>query len=224
MSNKIDNKERRFGLIEARAAQEDDKLILEGYPDVFNSETAIGDPENGWGFYESVERTAFDGADMSDVCCKYNHNDSMTILARTRNKSLTLTVDEKGLHTRIELQGNVQAHRDAYNMVQSGLLDKMSFAFSLPYDADCNCLGHRVEMINGVKHRAITRIDRLYDVSVVDVPAYNDTSIFARSLELVDTDLSAAEVDTDAAAADAEQRAAVEVLRLRIANRLKLEG
>ena len=223
MSAKVDNKERRFGLVEARAAEENEKLILEGYAVIFDSETAIGDPENGWGFYESVDRSAFDEADMSDVCCKYNHNDSMTILARTRNKSLTLTVDGKGLHTRIELQGNVQAHRDAYNMVQSGLLDKMSFAFSLPYDADCNCLGQRVEMVNGVKHRTITKIDRLYDVSIVDVPAYDDTSIFARSLELVDTDLSAAEADAEAAAVDTERRA-VELMRVRNANRLKLEG
>lgn len=223
MSKKIDNKERRFGLVEARAAAEDEKLILEGYAAVFGSETAIGEPENGWGFYESIDRSAFDEADMSDVCCKYNHNDSMTILARTRNKSLTLTVDDKGLFVRIELQGNVQAHRDAYNMVQSGLLDKMSFAFSLPYDADCNCLGQRVEMIDGVKHRTVTKIERLYDVSIVDVPAYGDTSIFARSLELVDTDTGAAEADAEAAKADAERRA-FEVLRLKNANRLKLEG
>ena len=221
MSKKIDNKERRFGLVEARAADEGEKLILEGYAVIFDSETAIGDPETGWGFYESIDRSAFDGADMSDVCCKYNHNDSMTILARTRNKSLTLTVDDRGLHTRIELQSNVQAHRDAYNMVQSGLLDKMSFAFSLPYDADLNCLGQRVELINGVKHRTVTKIDRLYDVSIVDVPAYGDTSIFARSLELVDADTCAVVVDTAAADADAELR---EVLRLRNAIRLKLEG
>lgn len=36
---KIDNKERRFGLVEARAATEDEKLILEGYAVIFNSET-----------------------------------------------------------------------------------------------------------------------------------------------------------------------------------------
>ena len=221
MSTKVDNKERRFGLIEARAAEENEKLILEGYAVVFNSETMIGDPENGWGFYESVERGAFDGADMSDVCCKYNHNDSMTILARTRNKSLILTVDDKGLHVRIELQGNVQAHRDAYNMVQSGLLDKMSFAFSLPYDPDYNCLGHRVWKVNGIKHRVITKIKKLFDVSVVDVPAYEDTSIYARSLELVDTNLSAADAEADAVAVETEQR---EMMRLRNAIRLKLEG
>lgn len=221
MSTKIDNKERRFGLIEARAAAEDEKLILEGYAVIFGRETVIGDPENGWGFYESIERSAFAEADMSDVCCKYNHNDSMTILARTRNKSLTLTVDDKGLHVRIELQGNVQAHRDAYNMVQSGLLDKMSFAFSLPYDADWNCLGQRVWKENGIKHRAITNIKKLYDVSVVDVPAYDDTSIYARSLELVDTDLRAAVVDTAAADADAELR---EVLRLKNENRIRFGG
>lgn len=223
MSNKIDNKERRFGLVEARAAEENDKLILEGYAVIFNRETAIGDPENGCGFYESVERSAFDGADVSDVCCKYNHNDSMTILARTRNKSLVLTVDDKGLHVRIELQGNVQAHRDAYNMVQSGLLDKMSFAFSLPYDPDWNCLGHRVWNENGIKHRAITKIKKLFDVSIVDIPAYDDTSIFARSLELVETDASAAAADAAAEAVETERRA-VELMRLRNANRLLLEG
>lgn len=221
MSNKIDNKERRFGLVEARAAADNEELILEGYAVVFNSETPIGDPENGIGFYESIDRYALDAADMSDVCCKYNHNDTMTILARTRNKSLELEIDDRGLRVRIKLQGNVQAHRDAYNMVQSGLLDKMSFAFSLPYDADFNCMGQRVEMVNGIKHRTITKIARLYDVSIVDVPAYDDTSIFARSLELVDTDLSAAVVDTAAADADAELR---EIIRMKNANRIKLEG
>lgn len=221
MNTKIDNKERRFGLVEARAADENDELILEGYAVIFDSKTKIGDPENNAGFYESIDRYAFDAADMSDVCVKYNHNDSMTILARTRNKSLELAVDDIGLKTRIKLQGNVQAHRDAYNMVQSGLLDKMSFAFSLPHDADWNCLGQRVEMINGVKHRTITKIDRLYDVSIVDVPAYDDTSIYARSLELVDADLSAMAVETADADADAELR---EILRLKNANRLKMEG
>ena len=57
--------------------------------------------------------------------------------------------------------------------VQAGLLDKMSFAFTVreqkwDYEKDL---------------RTITKIDKLFDVSVVDVPAYNDTSIYARNKE-----------------------------------------
>ena len=76
---------------------------------------------------------------------------------------------------------------------------------------------------NGITHRAITKIKKLFDVSIVDVPAYDDTSIFARSLELVETDAGAAVAEAAAEAVETERRA-VELMRLRNANRLLLEG
>lgn len=147
------------------------KMIIEGYAAVFDTETLIGSEE--WGFYESLDKRAFEGANMKDVPLKYNHNDAFPILARTRNKSLTLKVDDKGLFIHAELLDTTQ-NRDMYKSIKAGLIDKMSFAFTVKAE----------EFQKGkIPHRKITQIDRLYDVSVVDTPAYEQTSIYARSLE-----------------------------------------
>ena len=178
--------------IEFRAAEEEGKMILEGYPVVFDQETLIGDAE--WGWREVIDKKALDEADLSDVPLKYNHGDGTLILARTRNKSLTLTIDEKGLKMRAELQPDVTDHQNIYNCVKSGLLDKMSFAF--------NVIEDEVEQKNGeVPKRTITKIGRLFDVAVVDLPAYDQTSIYARSKEIVGERLRNLQpsVDTDEA-------------------------
>lgn len=162
--------------VEFRATEEEGKMILEGYPVIFEEETLIGDEE--WGWYETIDRNALDNADLSDVPLKYNHGDSKGILARTRNKSLTLTIDNKGLKMRAELQPDVTDHKDIYNCVKSGLLDKMSFAFNVIEDEIKSEVGN-------TPRRRITKIGRLFDVAVVDLPAYDQTSIYARSKEIV---------------------------------------
>lgn len=152
-----------------------EKMIIEGYAAVFDSETLIGTED--WGFYESIDKRAFEGANMKDVPLKYNHSDAVPILARTRNKSLELTVDEKGLFIRAALL-DTQDSVDMYKRIQAGLIDKMSFAFTVKEES------FRDERI---PHRKILRFDRIFDVSVVDMPAYEDTSIYARSLDRVET-------------------------------------
>lgn len=152
-------------LTEMRALDEEN-MVVEGYAVVFESVTDLG-----W-IKEVIDRNAFEGCDMSDVCMKYNHSDELQIMARTRNNSLQLKVDDHGLLIRAELIPTTQ-NKDLYMMIQSGLLTKMSFAFtvaeeSIDYDTDT---------------RRILKIDKLYDVSVVDVPAYETTEIYARSKE-----------------------------------------
>ena len=158
--------------IEMRSDEENQsKMIIEGYAAVFDSETLIGSED--WGFFESIDKRAFDGANMKDVPLKYNHSDAVPILARTRNKSLKLSVDEKGLFIHAELL-DTQDSIDMYKRIKAGLIDKMSFAFTV-----------KDEEVKKAKtpHRKILKFDRIFDVSVVDVPAYDDTSIYARSLK-----------------------------------------
>ena len=147
------------------------KMVIEGYAAVFDKETLIGSED--WGFFESIDKRAFEGADMKDVPLKYNHSDAVPILARTRNKSLTLKVDDKGLFIHAELL-DTQDSVDMYKRIKAGLIDKMSFAFTVKSE----------EFQKGQPpHRKITKFDRIFDVSVVDTPAYEDTSIYARSLQ-----------------------------------------
>ena len=174
-------KETRFSTIFKRDG-EDEKMIVEGYAIVFDEETLIGDEERG--FIESIDKNALKETNMKDVPFKYNHNDVTLILARTRNGSLSLEVDEKGLKIRAELI-DTTSNVDIYKSIVAGLLDKMSFAFTVKSQS--------WDRSGKIPKRTITAIDRLFDVSVVDLPAYDQTSIqaSARSLELVETELKA---------------------------------
>ena len=139
---------------------EDNKMEIKGYAAVFNS------PET-YSYTELISERAFDEADMSDVVLRYNHNDSFMVLARTRNDSLKLNVDEKGLYIDATLQDDITDHRNIFNAIKSGLIDKQSFAFVVDedeYDYDTDT-------------RTITKIGKVYDVSVVDQPFYNATDV-----------------------------------------------
>ena len=164
--------------------EEDDKMILEGYALVFNNETLIGDEE--YGFIEEIDSRALSDTKMKDVPMKYNHMDSFLIIARTKNQSLSLSVDNIGLKVRAELL-DTNTNQDIYKIVRSGLLDKMSFAFTVDEQV-WNREGR-------IPKRTITKIERLYDVSVVDTPAYDATHIYARSLESMELELKAMELE-----------------------------
>ena len=170
-------------LADVTLEESDGKMILEGYAIVFNNETLIGDEE--YGFIEEISSSALSETKMKDVPMKYNHMDSFLIIARTKNKSLELSVDQIGLKVRAELL-DTQTNQDIYKMVKSGLLDKMSFAFTVDEQV-WNREGK-------IPKRTITKIERLYDVSVVDTPAYDATSLYARSLESMDLELKAMEL------------------------------
>lgn len=170
-------REQRFGLVECRANEQSDEMVLEGYAAIFDSETFIGPPD--WGWFEKINKNAFNGADMSDVPMKYNHSDDVPIIARTRNKSLELTVDDKGLKIKATLL-DTQDCRDIYAKVKSGLLDKMSFAFTVKEEKFS-------EDDEGKEHREILAFDKIFDVAIVDLPAYDDTEIFARSRDLLES-------------------------------------
>ena len=146
---------------------EDGKMEIKGYAAVFNS------PET-YSYTEVISERAFDEADMSDVVLRYNHNDSFMVLARTRNKSLDLNVDEKGLYMDARLQDDITEHKNIFNAIKSGLIDKQSFAFVVDedeYDYDTDT-------------RTITKIGKVFDVSVVDQPFYNATDVsIARDLD-----------------------------------------
>lgn len=177
-----ENKEIRVKEIRANEMTKDDgtkKMIIEGYASVFDEETLI--EEEDLTYVEVIRKGAFDGADFKDCCLKYNHNDSKGILARTKNGSLECKVDEKGLFIRAELI-DTSDNLDIYKCVKAGLLDQMSFCFTVAE--------HEVDRNATPIKRVITRIKKVWDCAVVDVPAYDGTSIYARSKQLVETELN----------------------------------
>jgi|LSQX01.2.fsa_nt_gb HK97 family phage prohead protease len=179
------NKEIRLSNL--RFNEIDNEMVLEGYAIVFNTETLIGDEERG--FVEIIDPNALASTNMKDVPLKYNHQDNFLVIARTRNNSLTLTVDERGLKVTAHLL-DTNSNRDIYQMVKASLLDKMSFAFTVK--------DHVWDRSGAVPKRRITAIERLYDVSIVDTPAYEETSIYARSLDSMDVELAALDKEIEA--------------------------
>ena len=141
-------------------SSENNELKIKGYAIVFNS------PET-YEYTEIIDSKALDETDMSDVVLRYNHNDSFLVLARTRNGSLKLNKDSNGLLMEANLQENITEHKNIYNAIDSGLIDKQSFAFTVEeekYDYETDT-------------RTITKIGKLFDVSVVDQPFYNATDV-----------------------------------------------
>ena len=164
------NREYR-SVVEVRAKDED--YIVEGYATTFNQPYLLyryGDFE----VHEQVSNRAFDDCDMSDVIFQFDHEGA--VFARTRNNTLSLTVDEKGLLVRANLGGTSKG-RSLFEDIKGGYVDRMSFGFIVEEDTkeytsqngeDEKCL------------RTITKISKLYDVSAVSIPANDATTISAR--------------------------------------------
>lgn len=174
------NNECERRLIEIRAVDNtEDRMLVEGYAITYDKPATHQYGKRK--FTETIKRGALDYTDMKDVPMRYNHNDNVMIMARTRNKSLRLIKDDVGLKIEADLL-DTQSNRDLYKGIQEGLIDKMSFAFTVADGGDSWTFGENETT------RDVTNIARLYDVSVVDTPFYDSTSIYARSLELLDSE------------------------------------
>lgn len=157
-------KELRSMPLEVRALE--DEMVIEGYALKFDA------PATHYGITEVLAKGCLDEADMSDVVMRYNHEDTYLLMARTRNKSLELEVDDIGLRFVAHLIPT-QSNKDVYESIKSGLLDKCSFAFTCKEE-----LWDEEE-----QHRTILKIDKLFDIAVVNVPYYDDTEVHTRNVE-----------------------------------------
>ena len=169
--------ETRMALLEPASENEENKQLVEGYAAVFNQRTLIWESEwSGWKYMEVIDRNAFDGADMSDTVFKYNHGDIAMVLARASNNTLTMNTDDKGLRISADII-DTNNGTDVYKLIKRGDLNKMSFAFTVKNERS------ESDRENKIYTRTITAFDKIYDVAVVDFPAYDGTSIQARSKE-----------------------------------------
>lgn len=174
---KIKNeREIRYGSLQVREIENEQEpsgqfYELDGTPIVFNQKTRLGrDMWSDKDIYEIIEPTALDSADLTDVVFNVNHGEGNHAVARTRNSTLQLSKETDGLHCRVLLDKDNPRCVQVYKDVKSGLLDKMSFAFTIKeesFDESEHCYHVRA-------------IDKVYDVSAVEFPAYDTTSISAR--------------------------------------------
>lgn len=144
-------------------------LCLIGTPIVYDTPTEIGDPAGS--YTEVIRSGALDGADLSDVRLFYNHDLSKVPLARTP-KTMQLSLTPAGLEMKASLPDTADA-RSVYEAVKRGDLSGMSFAFTVAP------AGSIYDPVSDT--RTITKIEKVYECSVVPFPAYPTTSVEARS-------------------------------------------
>lgn len=147
---------------------------VRGYFTTFGNEYLLYDRTKYWpAEYEQIDRHALDGADMSDVIMQYDHEGP--VMARNKNGSMTIGIDDHGAWCEADLSGCQQA-RDLYESISNGLVTEMSFAFTIASDDDGEGYTSFKDE-SGDWHTTITRISKVYDTSAVSIPANPGTDI-----------------------------------------------
>ena len=154
--------------IQFRAVEEDEQsYIVEGYATTFDDPYIMYEFD-GVKYKEEIDRDALLDADMSDVIFLYNHEGM--VYARQANGTLQLSTNDKGLYIRADLS-STEASRQMFESIKAGLVTQMSWAFTIAE-----------EEYDEKKHlRSIRKVNKVYDVSAVSIPANPNTDISARS-------------------------------------------
>lgn len=135
---------------------------VRGYASTFEPYVLFS--SDGVDYSEQIDADAFNEADMSDVIFLYNHEGM--VHARLKNGTLNLSTDDHGLLVDADLSSTTQS-RELFEAIDSGLVDQMSFAFTVADD----------DYDQNTHTRTIHKIDKVYDVSAVSIPANPGTDI-----------------------------------------------
>lgn len=175
-------------------------FLVEGYASTFEPYKLL--EIDGEDYNERIEPTAFEGADMSDVVFRVDHEGP--VYARASAGTVTLEIDEHGLRQVSDLS-KTQRARDLFEDIAAGNYPQMSFAFTVDadhYEAD-------------TRTRVIDSISKVFDVSAVTWPANPTTELHAR-------DYFEGVIEAEKAA-EAERLAAEEERRRDLARREELK-
>ena len=160
------------GVIEQREfrmeSMEHNGNVVRGYAAVYDSDSEF------MGYYEQIEKGAFDDVMNDDVRAYYNHDENY-LLGRVSSGTLRIGTDKRGLYYEVDLPNTTYAN-DLVELMKRGDINQSSFAFLIGQD--------RWEERDGKTYRIIEKVSRLIDVSPVAMPAYQmATSELKRDLE-----------------------------------------
>ncbi|WP_341356650.1 HK97 family phage prohead protease [Rossellomorea sp. y25] len=156
--------------LQTRDGTGNEPVVISGYAAVFNSKTSIGD------FFEEVITPGAFARTISengDIRALFNHNWDH-VLGRTKNGTLKVEEDTRGLKFEVELP-NTSLARDLAESMKRGDINQCSFGFWATGEAWDYSVEPAVRTLNEVE---------LYEISVVSIPAYEDTEVSLRSKEI----------------------------------------
>ena len=165
--------DREYRNMELRLIQEGEEpsFFVEGYASTFEPYKMM--ERDGVDYFERIEQTAFEGADLNDVVFRVDHEGP--VYARTSAGSVEVWTDEHGLAQRTDL-GKTQRAKDLFYDIAAGNYPKMSFAFSVAED----------HFDRETHTRVIDRIAKVYDVSPVSFPANPTTELSVSTRDYFD--------------------------------------
>ena len=188
--------EKELRSIEIRTIEDSRKI--EGVSIVFNAlSNDLG------GFREMIIPEAVEGViEQSDIFFLYNHTSDRGFLARSRNGSgsLQTEVREDGVYFSFDAPRTALGD-EVLEYLKRGDVNQCSFAFAVEADK-------WEKQEDGMYIRTITKFKKLYDMSLVDNPAYSQTSACARFAEIQEEERLA----NEKAMKEAEERAEAEAL------------
>lgn len=153
-----------IGAGELRSSNTDSSIgQIEGYAIVWDT------PSTNLPFTEIIQKGALDGVDLSQTLALYDH-DFANVLGRVDADTLTLNIDDHGLHFVLEIPDTTLGH-DVYTNIKNGNLRGLSFRFTIAENSE------RWQHIDGQPTRIISKFDTVREISLVSVPAYDDTSV-----------------------------------------------
>lgn len=154
---------------------EDGSMTVSGY--VNKTETKSNMLGRNQKFKEVIKRGAWQRAIDNAIEIHFlAEHDNSKILASTRNDSLELREDVQGLYMAATISPTSYG-KDYYQLIKDGILQNMSFGFRAVKDAWRNMGTHFERTVNELE---------LFEVSVVRDPAYSNSTISARGIDVVE--------------------------------------
>lgn len=169
------NQNREYRNMELRLAEqaegEEKSYIVEGYAATHDAYKLF--EVDGVDYFERIEPTAFDDADLSDVVFRVDHEGR--VYARSSAGTVEIWHDEHGLGNRTDLS-KTQKAREVFDDIEAGNYPQMSFAFTVAED----------HFDRDTHTRVIDRIAKVFDVSPVSFPANPNTSLSVATRDYFD--------------------------------------
>ena len=168
---------RSFTEYQTTRSEDGNAAQIRGVPIVFEQPADI----SGW-FEETIARGAISESVLRDVALFYNHDLNSKPLARTRTGKLKFSIENDGVHMVADVNLERSDVNDMYLAIEDGDIDAMSFMFRIEDE-------EWTDLDTDYPKRRITRIGYVQEVSIVNYPAYDGTSVAARQNNTLDSDV-----------------------------------
>lgn len=157
-----------------RRTLDDGEMTVEGYATTYEPYELYREP--GYTLIERIDAKAFEDVDLSDVIMQYDHEGR--VFARGSNNTLIVRPDNVGLWTKGFL-GGTQLGRQLFEEIDGGYTTKMSWGFRIAEVR--RTIEENRDTGEVVVTRTILKVEKVYDVSAVSLPANPNTSIYVRN-------------------------------------------